>query len=97
MSGLACMWPQAALRPAAPCEPIRVVRGAGKQVRREFLRRVHAGEVQYARKLTHSRTMIVLRYGGEEVAFIYSNQTKRIVCYLPPGAPETAWPAGEAP
>jgi hypothetical protein len=67
-----------------------VVRVAGKQVRHELLRRVHAGDVQYARRLTHTRTVIVLRSREEEVAFIYSSHTKRIVCFLPPGAAETA-------
>ncbi len=63
---------------------------AGKRLRHDLLRRVHAGDVQYARKLTHSRTVIVLRAGGEELAFLYSSRSKRIVCFLPPGAPETA-------
>ncbi len=51
-----------------------------------LIRRVHAGDVKYARKLTRSRTMIVLDHEGLEVAFIYSNATKRIVCFLSPGA-----------
>lgn len=64
-------------------------RSTGKQVRQDLLRRVRTGNVRYARKLTGSRTVIVLEYAGEELAFLYSSATRRILCFLPPGAPET--------
>jgi hypothetical protein len=62
----------------------------GKLVRQALIRRVVSGDVKYARKVTHSRTVIVLEYAGDEVAFIYSNATKEIVSFLGPDAPETA-------
>jgi hypothetical protein len=53
--------------------------------------------VKYARKLTHSRTVIVLDYAEGEVAFLYSSATKEIVSFLPPDAPEIAgWRRAQA-
>ncbi len=69
----------------------------GKLVRQELVRRVQKGDVKYARRLTHSRTVIVLDYAGEERAFLYSRAAKEILCFLPPNAPETAdWRRSEA-
>jgi hypothetical protein len=61
----------------------------GKRVRQSLLRRVRKGDVKYARKLTNSRTVIVLDYAGQEMAFLYSNATQEIVSFLAPDAPET--------
>ena len=63
---------------------------AGRQVRQSLMRRVHAGDVLYARRLTHTRTVIVLIYAEQELAFLYSSAAKQILRFLPPGAPETA-------
>ena len=61
-----------------------------------LLARVRSGQVRYARRVSRSRTVIVLDYAGEEVAFLYSNATRRILCFLPPGAtPAQEWAAGE--
>jgi hypothetical protein len=46
--------------------------------------------VKYARKLTTSRTVIVLDYAGGEMAFLYSSAVKDIIGFLGPDAPETA-------
>jgi hypothetical protein len=62
----------------------------GKLVRQALIHRVSRGDVKYARKVTNSRTVIVLEYSGDEMAFIYSNATKEIVSFLGPDAPETA-------
>jgi len=62
----------------------------GKLVRQTLIRRVRKGDVKYARKVTNSRTVIVLEYAGLEIAFIYSNATKEIISFLGPNAPETA-------
>ena len=62
----------------------------GKQIRQSLIRRVWKGDVKYARKLTNSRTVIVLDYTDGEMAFLYSSATKEIVCFLPPDAPEIA-------
>jgi hypothetical protein len=62
----------------------------GKVMRRELIRRVHAGDIRYARRCTNSRTFIVLDYNGEEVAFLYSRATKSILSFLRPDAPEIA-------
>lgn len=65
--------------------------------RRELIRRVHAGDVRYARKLTHTRTVIVLHYAGEEMTFVYSSASKQILCFLPLDAPETeGWRRSQA-
>jgi hypothetical protein len=60
----------------------------GKLARQTLIRRVQKGNVKYARKLTNSRTVIVLDYKDGEMAFLYSSATKEIVCFLPPDAPE---------
>ena len=65
-------------------------REVGKQVRREVVCRVARGDVKYARKITHSRTVIVLDFAGGEMAFLYSNATKEILSFLAPDAPEIA-------
>ncbi len=62
----------------------------GKAVRQMLVERVRSGEVKYARKLTHSRTVIVLDYAGREITFIYCNTSKEILTFLAPDAPETA-------
>jgi hypothetical protein len=59
-------------------------------VRQSLIRRVQKGDVKYARKLTNSRTVIVLDYADGEMAFLYSSKTKEIVSFLPPDAPEIA-------
>jgi hypothetical protein len=85
-------------RPDRKCERQKTKDGAlsrfglevGRLVRRALIQRVSKGDVKYARKLTHSRTVIVLDYAGTEMAFIYSGASKEIVSFLPPDAPETA-------
>ncbi len=62
----------------------------GKMVRQSLIRRVQKGDVKYARKLTNSRTVIVLDYAHGEIAFLYSSTTKEIVSFLPADAPEIA-------
>jgi hypothetical protein len=62
----------------------------GKMVRQSLIRRVQKGDVKYARKLTNSRTVIVLDYAHGEMAFLYSSRTKEIVSFLPADAPEIA-------
>jgi hypothetical protein len=62
----------------------------GKQIRQSLIRRVWKGDVKYARKLTNSRTVIVLDYDGGEMSFLYSNAHKEIISFLSPDAPETA-------
>lgn len=70
----------------------------GKMVRQSLIRRVQRGDVKYARKLTNSRTVIVLDYANGEMAFLYSSTTKEIVSFLPPDAPEIAgWRGSQAP
>jgi hypothetical protein len=70
----------------------------GKMVRQSLIRRVQRGDVKYARKLTNSRTVIVLDYANGEMAFLYSSTTKEIVSFLPPDAPEiAAWRGSQAP
>jgi hypothetical protein len=70
----------------------------GKQIRQSLIRRVCKGDVKYARKLTHSRTVIVLDYDGEEMSFLYSNAHKEIISFLSRDAPETAeWRRGQSP
>jgi hypothetical protein len=51
-----------------------------------LIRRVRKGDVKYARKLTNSRTMIVLDHNGAELAFVYSSASKKIIRFLAPGA-----------
>ena len=74
---------------SGPCGLPAASQAAGKRVRQELLRRVRSGDVAYARRLSKSRTVIVLVYAGEEMAFIYSNSGKGILCFLPSNAPET--------
>jgi hypothetical protein len=69
----------------------------GKLARQTLIRRVQKGDVKYARRLTNSRTVIVLDYADGEMAFLYSSATKEIVCFLPPDAPEiAAWRLSQA-
>jgi hypothetical protein len=63
----------------------------GKQERQDLIGRMRKGDVTYARKLTCSRTVIVLEYRGDEMAFLYSNASKRIIRFL---APDVAQAAG---
>lgn len=65
-------------------------RDVGKAARQSMIRRVRKGDVKYARKLTNSRTVIVLDYEGGERAFLYSSATKEILRFLGPDAPEIA-------
>lgn len=62
----------------------------GKEVRQDLIRRVWKGDVKYARKLTGSRTVIVLDFAGDELAFLYSSATRDIISLLPRDAPEIA-------
>ena len=69
----------------------------GKLARQTLIRRVQKGDVKYARKLTNSRTVIVLDGTDGEMAFLYSSATKEIVCFLAPDAPEiAAWRRSQA-
>ena len=69
----------------------------GKLARQTLIRRVQKGDVKYARKLTNSRTVIVLDHADGEMAFLYSSTTKEIICFLPPDAPEiAAWRRSQA-
>jgi hypothetical protein len=60
----------------------------GKTFRRDLIRRVQAGDIRYARRCTNSRTLIVVDYHGEEIAFLYSRSTKSILGFVPANAPE---------
>jgi hypothetical protein len=62
----------------------------GKEMRQILILRVRRGDVKYARKLTTSRTVIVLDYAGGEMSFLYSSTVKDIISFLGPDAPETA-------
>lgn len=80
------------------CAWSRLGLAVGKQIRQSLIRRVWKGDVKYARKLTHSRTVIVLDHDGREMAFLYSSREKEIISFLPPDAPETAeWRAARSP
>jgi hypothetical protein len=72
------------------CAWLRFGLAVGKQIRQSLIRRVWKGDVKYARKLTNTRTVIVLDYDGREMAFLYSNAHKEIISFLAPDAPETA-------
>jgi hypothetical protein len=72
------------------CALLRFGLEVGKIVRQDLIRRVQKGDVKYARRLTNSRTVIVLDDAHGEMAFLYSSATKEIVSFLPPDAPETA-------
>jgi hypothetical protein len=75
----------------------RLGSAVGKQMRQSLIRRVWKGDVKYARKLTNSRTVVVLDYEGRELVFLYSNAHKEIISFLPPDAPETAeWRRGQS-
>jgi hypothetical protein len=68
-----------------------------KRLRQSLIRRVWKGDVKYARKLTNSRTVIVLDYEGGEMSFLYSSAHKEIISFLPPDAAETAeWRRGQS-
>jgi hypothetical protein len=54
----------------------------GKAVRHHLIERVQRGDVRFARRVTRSRTAIVLEYAGQEIAFLYSRETKDIICFL---------------
>jgi hypothetical protein len=72
------------------CAFSRLGLDVGRQARQSMIRRVRKGDVKYARKLTNSRTVIVLDDEGREWAFLYSSATKEIICFLGPDAPELA-------
>jgi hypothetical protein len=72
------------------CAWSRLGLDVGKQIRQSLVRRVWKGDVKYARKLTNSRTVIVLDYDGRELSFLYSSAHKEIITFLSPDAPETA-------
>jgi hypothetical protein len=79
------------------CALSRLGLEVGKLARQTLIRRVQKGDVKYARRLTNSRTVIVLDYAQGEMAFLYSSATKEIVCFLPPDAPEiAAWRRSQA-
>ncbi len=60
----------------------------GKVVRHHLVERVLCGDVTYARRITRSRTAIVLNYAGQPMAFLYSSESKEIICFLPLDAAE---------
>ncbi len=60
----------------------------GKKVRHTLIQRVQKGDVQYARRLTRSRTVIVLEHAGQPIAFLYGRGSKEILSFLPLDAPE---------
>jgi hypothetical protein len=53
--------------------------------RAALIHRVHKGDVKYARKLTNSRTLIVLDHNGAELTFVYSSARKEIISFLDSG------------
>jgi hypothetical protein len=77
-------------RQVKECALSRLGFAVGKQARQTLIRRVRKGDVKYARRLTTSRTVIVLDYDGCEMAFLYSSTAKDIISFLGPDAPETA-------
>jgi hypothetical protein len=72
------------------CAFSRLGLDVGRQARQSMIRRVRKGDVKYARKLTHSRTVIVLDHEGAERVFLYSSATKEIISFLGPDVPEIA-------
>jgi hypothetical protein len=79
------------------CARSRLGLDVSKLARQSMIRRVRKGDVKYARKLTNSRTVIVLDHEGGERAFLYSSASKEIISFLGPGAPEIAdWVSGQA-
>ena len=90
------LWP-ARRRQVKDCARLRFGLEVGKEVRQILILRVRKGDVKYARKLTTSRTVIVLDYAGGEMAFLYSSAVKDIISFLAPDAPETAdWRRSQA-
>jgi hypothetical protein len=77
-------------KPAKGCVLSRFGLHMGKEARRELIRRVWRGDVRYARKITASRTVIVLDYAGVELAFLYSSAAKDIISFFAADAPEIA-------
>ena len=61
---------------------------ASKAARQTLVQKVQNGDVRYARRLTRSRTVVVLEYAGQEIAFIYSGAEEAIVTFLPLDAAE---------
>jgi hypothetical protein len=89
--------PPARRRQVKECALTRFGFDVGKQARQTLIRRVQKGDVKYARKLTTSRTVIVLDYNGCEMTFLYSSAAKDIISFLGPDAPETAeWRQSQA-
>jgi hypothetical protein len=82
--------PPARRRQVKECALSRFGFDVGKQARQTLIRRVRKGDVKYARRLTASRTVIVLDYDGREMTFLYSSAAKDIISFLGPDAPETA-------
>jgi hypothetical protein len=82
-------WP-ARRRLVKECAFSRLGLEVGRHARQSMIRRVRKGDVKYARKLTNSRTVIVLDHEGGEWAFLYSNASKEIIRFLGPDAPEIA-------
>jgi hypothetical protein len=79
------------------CAWSRLGLAVGKQIRQSLIRRVRKGDVKYARKLTNSRTVIVVDHDGREIAFLYCNVQKEIISFLSPNAAETAeWRCGQS-
>ena len=67
----------------------------GKMLRHHLVERVHRGDVTYAHRLTRSRTAIVINYGGQEIAFLYSREGREIISFLSLDAPEIeGWRGG---
>jgi hypothetical protein len=70
---------------------------ASKAANKTLVERVQSGDVRYARRLTRSRTVVVLEYAGQEIAFIYSSASKEIISFLPLDAAELeGWRKDEA-
>ena len=79
------------------CARLRLGLDVGRLARQSMIRRVRKGDVKYARKLTNSRTVIVLDHEGGEWTFLYSSATKEIISFLGPDAPEIAdWVSRQA-
>lgn len=62
----------------------------GKAARRMLIRKVQTGEVKFSRRITRSRTVVVVDYAGVEVTFLYNRARKEILTFLPRDARETA-------
>jgi hypothetical protein len=60
--------------------------------RAALIHRVHQGDVKHARKLTNSRTLIVLDHDGAELTFVYSSAQKKIISFVSSvAAQEAGW------